>query len=132
MRFEKAPDVQELVGDIVETLDLYYIKPERIFCLRSYGSTSNSIARIWAFERVWQQVLDLPAAYIIEVLSEEYDKLSQEDKEKTIIHELLHVPKTFSGATVPHKSFGKRTVTKKKIDHLYNEYKEWKKLPKIQ
>ena len=36
------------------------------------------------FGKIWQKALKLPPTYIIEVISERYDKLSQEDKEKTV------------------------------------------------
>ena len=118
-----APDVKELVRDIVENLELKHIDSERVICMRTSGSKSDALARIYSFERIWQKALSLKPYYIIEVLSQKYDKLPDEEKEKTIIHELLHVPKTFSGALVPHKCFGVRRVGKRIVDKLYAEYR---------
>ncbi len=53
--------------------------------------------------------------YLIEVIAERFDRLSQEDKEKVIIHELLHIPKGFSGGFRPHKGY----ITQKAIDRLH-------------
>jgi predicted metallopeptidase len=64
---------------------------------------------------LWQRALDIQASYLIEVISERFDKLSQEEKEKVIIHELLHVPQGFGGGFRPHKGY----ITRKKIDALY-------------
>ncbi len=122
MKTEPAPDVQEMVEDIAYRLDLDHVKPWRIVCMRSHGSKARAIARIWSLPAIWQKALRVEPHYVIEVLSEHFDKLNQEEKEKTIIHELLHVPKTFSGSLVPHLCFGKR-INRKTVDDLYRKYK---------
>jgi predicted metallopeptidase len=122
METELAPDVQEMVEDIVYRLGLSHVKPWRIVCMRSRGSKARAMARIWSLPSIWQKALKVQPHYVIEVLSEHFDKLSQEEKEKTIIHELLHVPKTFSGSLVPHLCFGKR-IDRKTVDDLYRKYK---------
>ena len=63
--------------------------------------------------------------YIIEVLSQHFDKLPEEEKEKVIIHELLHIPKTFSGALRPHG--GKVPINARTVGQLHKIYKEKKK-----
>jgi len=122
MKTEPAPDVQEMVEDIVYRLDLDHVKPWRIVCMRSRGSKARAIARIWSLPAIWQKALRVEPHYVIEVLSEHFDKFGQEEKEKTIIHELLHVPKTFSGSLVPHLCFGKR-IDRRIVDDLYRRYK---------
>ena len=103
MKTEKAPDIFEIVKEIVSKLDMEHIDVERIKCMRSFGSTSNAYARIYSMPKIMQKALEMKAHYIIEVISESFDNLSEEDKGKTILHELLHIPKTFSGALVNHK-----------------------------
>ncbi len=125
MKFESASDVQELVSKIAKTLEFDHIDVSRIVSMRSFDSKSRAIARIWSLPRIWQKALGVEAHYILEVLSEHFDHLNTEEKDKVIIHELLHVPKTFSGALVPHKCFGKR-IDKKRVDGLYDVYKEKK------
>jgi predicted metallopeptidase len=90
--------------------------------MRSRGSKARAMARIWSLPAIWQQALRVEPHYVIEVLSEHFDKLDQTEKEKTVIHELLHVPKTFSGSLVPHLCFGKR-IDRKTVDELYKKYK---------
>jgi predicted metallopeptidase len=122
MKTEPAPDVKEIVEDVVYRLDLKHVKPWRIVCMRSRGSKARAYARIWSLPKIWQQAISVEPHYIIEVLSEKYDGLSQEDREKTIIHELLHVPKTFSGSLVPHLCFGKK-IDRGRVDELHRIYK---------
>ena len=112
----EAPDVKRLVDEIVDSLDLFHIVPQFVYCYRSKGSKSKrTIARIHGLGRIWQEALKKPPAYIIEVISERYDKLSDEEKEKTLIHELLHIPKVFSGGFRPHKGY----INRKRIKTLH-------------
>ena len=104
MRFESAPDVKQDFEVLVSKLNFSHIDPSRVICFRSQGSSSNAIARIWSLPRIWQKALSVKAHYVLEVCSEKYDKLSTEDKTKTLIHEVLHIPKTFSGAVVNHNA----------------------------
>jgi predicted metallopeptidase len=69
--------------------------------------------------RIWYDALDIQPRYIIEVISEEYDKLAKSEREKVIIHELMHIPSKFSGGFVPHKGrINKRTVERMHIDYI--------------
>ncbi len=45
--------------------------------------------------KVWEAGFNIKPRYLIEVISERYDRLNQQEKEKVIIHELLHIPKCF-------------------------------------
>ena len=115
----EAPDVKMLVDEIIDRLDLFYVVQQSVNCYRSKGSKSKRIiARIHGFGRIWQLALGLPPSYVIEVLSERYDKLSQEDKEKTLIHELMHIPKSFGGGFKHHDY-----VNSKRIEKLFRKFK---------
>jgi len=119
LKYLEAPDVKQLIDKIVDNLDLSHVVTQSVHCYRSKGSKSKRIiARIHGFGKIWQEALGLPPAYVIEVLSERYDRLAQEDKEKTLIHELLHIPKGFKGGFRPHKGY----ISKKKVDKLHKEY----------
>ena len=123
MKYLEAPDVKQLIDKIVDNLDLSHVVTQSVHCYRSKGSKSKRIiARIHGFGMIWQKALGLPPAYVIEVLSERYDRLSQEDKEKTLIHELLHIPKGFKGGFRPHKGY----VSKEQVENMYKEYKKRK------
>jgi predicted metallopeptidase len=112
IKYEEASEVKKLADEIAQSLDFFHVVPQFVFCVRSTGSESKrTIARIHGLGKIWQEVLNLPSAYVIEVISERYDKLSETEKEKTIIHELLHIPKGFSGGFRPHRGYvDRRTV----------------------
>jgi predicted metallopeptidase len=102
-------------------LDFVHIDPSRIFCFRTSGSKSKSYARIWAMPKIFQRALNIKPAYIIEILSKYYDKLDSDNKKKVLIHELLHIPKNFSGALLPHRTHHRHLQTE--VNKLFKEYK---------
>jgi len=123
MKFERALDIQVKVNRILFVLNLPHIDRTRVVCMRSQGSKSNAIARIWSMPRIWQQALGIKSHYVIEVISEKFDRLNEEEQERTLIHEIMHIPKTFSGALVPHKCFGK-IIDDRAVEKIYKDYKK--------
>jgi len=116
IRYEGAHDVKVLVDEIIKAVNFYHVKSERVICIRSRGSKSKRIiARIHGLPRVWQESLNMKPYYLIEVISENYDNISEEEKEKTIVHELLHIPKNFKGGFRHHKGW----INRKKIESLH-------------
>jgi predicted metallopeptidase len=123
IQYFEAPDVKLLADEVIGSLEFFHVVPQSVYCYRSKGSKSRRIiARIHGFGKIWQRALGLPPAYVIEVLSERYDKLSQEDKEKTVIHELMHIPRGFKGGFRPHKGY----VSRQQVEKMYKEYKKRK------
>jgi predicted metallopeptidase len=123
VKTELAPDIDKRIKVIVRALELGHVSDKHIICMRSTGAKTRALARIWGLPRIWQQALHLNAYYIIEVVSEKFDKMSKEDQDMTLIHELMHVPKTFSGALVPHECFGKK-IDERSVKVLYKKYLE--------
>jgi predicted metallopeptidase len=115
-RYERAQDVSELLGSIIDRLGFTHVPKNRVYCYRSYGSkATNTIARVHSLPRIWQQALSEPAYYAVEVLAEQYDQLSMDEKEKTLIHELLHIPRSFGGGFRHHKDW----VTRRRVEELH-------------
>ena len=106
--YEVAPDVQRVLEEIVRLLpdEFAHVDTRRVVCYRSRGSTARIYARIWSLPGIFSHALGVEPHYVIEVV-ERYDKASRAEQEKTLLHELMHIPKTFSGALVPHRCFGK-------------------------
>lgn len=134
MEVEKALDVQQKIEDIICTLNSIseqkHLNQYRIICMRSYNSKAKAYARIWAFPKIWQKALDIGTFYVIEVLAENFDKLNEDKKEQILIHELLHIPKTFSGALIDHNN-PHRPITKQTVIYLWKQYKKIKELREI-
>lgn len=121
MKYEFAPDIQKIAEEI-SVLLFPHVKTDRVRCFRSYGTSSRrTIARCHALNKVMQKALGTKAVYVLEFLSERFDKLNQEEQLKVIIHELLHIPKCFGGG-FKHHNF----VTEKNVDVCYKEYKKRK------
>jgi predicted metallopeptidase len=116
IRYRPAPDVQERVRELAGSLGLGHVDPDRVICLRSEGSRSpRALARIYGLPRVWQRALGLAPMYVIEVISERFDALGEEERDRVLIHELLHIPRGFGGGLRGHKAINRRAV-----DRLYS------------
>lgn len=118
IKYFRAPDIKKRVDEIADKLELFNVVPQFVYCVKSKGSKSKrTIARIHGLGKIWQEALNLPPSYIIEVISEKFDNLSEAEKEKTLIHELLHIPSGFSGGFRPHKGF----VNRETVEKLYKK-----------
>lgn len=119
MKYEFAPDIQKKAEEISRFLFLH-IKVENIKCYRSYGTSSKrTIARCHSLGKLMQKAIGRQAFYVLEFLSERFDKLDEEEKIKIIIHELMHVPKSFGGGFKHHNFVSERNVNK-----YYRIYKD--------
>ena len=116
----EAKDIGGRVRDLVRFGGFDGVKNIRVFCFRSFNSKTRAYARIWGLSRIWQQALGIQAAYIIEVISEKFDRLSEKEQDMVLIHELLHIPKNFSGALLAHRAKG--GVNDRVVREIYSRY----------
>jgi len=117
MHYESAQDLKKRMEEIVQLLNMKYIDLERVECLRSYGSSSRrTIARCHALGKLMQKAMKTQAFYAIEFL-ERFNKMPLKEQDKVIIHELLHIPKSFGGG-FRHHDF----VCEKNVDIMYEKY----------
>lgn len=126
MNWQPAPDIKKRINAVLPHLNLPHIDPKRLIFYRGYGSKGRAIARIWSLPTVWQLALNIKPQYVIEVIAERFDKMRFEDQDRTLIHELMHIPKTFSGALVSHKGPYHR-INHRTVEVLYQRYLENKK-----
>jgi predicted metallopeptidase len=102
---------------------LGHIDLEKVVCLRSYGSSARRvIARCHGMSKVLQIALGIKAFYVLEFISERFDRLSARDQDETIIHELMHIPKSFGGGFRFHDH-----VTPRNVRRMLDEYHDAKR-----
>lgn len=107
--WQEAPEIEDAVKKIVSDAQISWINPKNIHFFRSYNSKARAYARIWGLSKIWQLALKIEPSYVIEVISEKYDRLDPRRKSEVLIHELTHIPKNFSGSLIPHiRKRGKR------------------------
>ena len=117
--YQRAPDVETIAASVIRALSLDYMDQDRLHFYRSKGSKARRVqARIHGMGRIWFDALGMQPHYIIEVISEEFDNLGQVEKEKVIIHELMHIPARFSGGFVPHKG----RINRRSVEKMHREY----------
>lgn len=120
IKYKNAIDIQSMIAELSKKLDMDHIDTSKVICIRSVGSKSRgTIARCHALPRVMKFALGTDTHYVIEVISENFDSLDEEEKIKTLIHELLHIPKSFGGGFRYH-SF----VNETNIQKMYKKYKQ--------
>ena len=123
IKYFDAPDIQKESEEISKKL-FPHIRLEDVHYVRSRGTNSRrTIARCHALSRIWQRSLGIKAKYIIEIISERFDKFSEEEKTKTIIHELMHIPKAFGGGFKHHNY-----VCEKNVQQMHKKLKDIKKI----
>lgn len=122
MRYENAFDLRERMQEIARILGMEHIDLDRVECLRSFGSSSRrTIARCHALGKLMQKAMKTKAFYAIEFL-ERFDKLSREEQDKVIIHELMHIPKSFGGGFRQHDY-----VCDRNVESLHERFMGFKK-----
>ena len=60
IKYNEAEDIKNAVRKIIAVLEMDHVNPDRVFCIRSLGtSSSNIIARCHALPKILQQVLEI-------------------------------------------------------------------------
>ena len=125
--YKDAFDLDARMVELVKVLGLSHVDISRVRCLRSKGSsTRRTIARCHTIGKVMQKAIGIGAWYAIEFL-EPFEKLDFREQNKVILHELMHIPKSFGGG-FRHHDF----VCDKNVDILYEKFESLKKSQKFQ
>lgn len=118
MKYSPAPEIKKQIVQLINQLDMKHIKKNQIHCIRSFDAKTRAYARIWGMSRLFKEVAGLEPHYIIEVNAKRFDKLPEHEKIKTLIHELMHIPKTFSGALLSHRGPHHR-INEKEVEKIF-------------
>ncbi|VVC00781.1 Uncharacterised protein [uncultured archaeon] len=94
----------EKARQIAKVLGYAWVIPERLAVVRSAGSkTRRTIARIHCMGKVMMLGMrQQKSFYVIELISEKFDRQPEQEQVETIIHELMHIPHTFGGGFRHH------------------------------
>ncbi|MBU2576251.1 MAG: metallopeptidase [Nanoarchaeota archaeon] len=124
IKYYPAEDIQIIAEEIVERLQWNHIPLEHVAFIRSRGSAAKrTIARCHALGKAMQIGMGRKKGfYLIEVISEKFDRLSAGEQLKVIIHELMHIPKSFGGGFIHHNM-----VHDASVEQVYNHYCNLKK-----
>ena len=119
IKYIPAPDIKFDLERIANKLRPG-VKLDQIVCIRSTGSKAvGTLARCWGMPIIWQVALGIKPHYVIEVISEQFDRLDKGEQERVLIHELMHVPAKFGGGLRNHdREFGK-TINNRFMDKLH-------------
>lgn len=124
IKYELAEDIMSRIYDIAKTLGMEHVRLSGVYAVRSHGSGSRrTLARCHALSKIWQLALGIKAVYIIEVINEQFSRMSNGDQDKVLIHELMHIPMSFGGG-FKHHDF----VQEKNVEKVYRKYLELKGL----
>ena len=119
IQYYDAPDIRERIEIIVEVLKFDHLDLENIRFIRSRGSKAKrTIARVHGLGRIWQQSLGMKPTYVIEVIHEIFDYYPPDAQDRTLIHELMHIPHTAKGGFRHHKNY----VTSANVDMWHKRY----------
>jgi predicted metallopeptidase len=119
IQYYDAPDIRERMETIVEVLKFDHLDLENIRFIRSRGSKAKrTIARVHGLGRIWQQSLGMKPTYVIEVIHEIFDYYPPEAQDRTLIHEIMHIPHTAKGGFRHHKNY----VTSANVDTWHKRY----------
>ena len=117
MKYEYAPDLQQRMEEIVRLLNMNWVDVNRVRCFRSYGSsTKRTIARCHTIGKLMQKAMNVKAWYTIEFL-EKFGRMNLSEQDKVIIHELMHIPKSFGGGFRQHDF-----VCEKNVETMHAKY----------
>lgn len=119
IKYYPAPDVKKIAEDIVYSMGWDHISLLNVGFVRSRGSSSRrTIARCHAMGKAMQIGMGRTTGfYLVEVISEKYDHLPPGEQTKVIIHELMHIPKSFGGGFIHHDK-----VHDESVGDVYEKY----------
>ena len=117
MKYEFDAELQRTAEEISKLL-FPHVDVLRVKCFRSYGSSSrNTLARCHTIGKLVQKALGIKAHYVIEFINENFEKCDENEKLRIIIHELMHIPKSFGGGFKHHDY-----MCDKNINFFYKKY----------
>ena len=106
--------------EIAQVLGFTHVLLDRLVVVESFGTkTKHTVARVHSLGKVMQLGMNQKPFYVIELISERFSRISDDEKVKTIIHELMHIPHSFGGGFRHHNPY----VTTRTVEAEFLKYK---------
>ncbi|MBS3163617.1 hypothetical protein J4427_02915 [Candidatus Woesearchaeota archaeon] len=109
--YTEAPDLRERAIKIAARVGMDHIDFDRLFFYR-YTCDTRTIAKITGFFKTLQLAYPhIRPFYVITFNEKNFNRENEEEQNQTILHELLHIPKTFSGefSKIAHSEIRRRS-----------------------
>lgn len=108
LKFSHAPESMRLLTEdfIANIPEFRHLDAKRVHIIFSNSRTKRALALCHAFSQRLRFVLNMEPHYVIELIERRWQKLSVRDRAKVLIHELYHIPRTFSGNLRNHNDCG--------------------------
>ena len=108
--------------EIAKVLGYTHVILEKLSVIQSSGTkTKRTIARIHVLGKVMMLGMGHKKSfYVIELISEKFDKQTPDAQTETIIHELMHIPHSFGGGFRNHKQY----VTTRQVRDEFIRYQK--------
>jgi len=97
VEYYEALELKERAIKIAQKLNLNHIDFDRVHFYR-YTCNTRTIAKVTGFFKTLQLAYPhIQPFYVITINNHNFERESEKEQNQTILHELLHIPKTFSG-----------------------------------
>jgi len=97
VEYIEASEIKERALELASRFELKHINFEKVHFFR-YTSDTRTIAKVGGFSKIMQLVYPhINPFYVIVFNDRNFQRISKREQDETILHELLHIPKTFSG-----------------------------------
>ena len=125
MKYYYSEEWTRKAREIAVAIGFSHVKADRIAVIVGQGSkTRRIVARVHALPKAMQLGMNQRYSfYTIELIEKHFSKESPDEKIRTIIHELMHIPKSFGGGFRGHKGH----ITKDSVERLYRQYVAYKR-----
>ncbi len=118
MVFVRSPELEEALRTLVRLLGLNYVDASRVYGAVSRGSRSTAYARIWGLPSPFVRLGLCEPMYVVELVYENTVGLTCNKLLEVLVHELLHIPRSFSGGLRSHGEWSRTSKIRELVRGL--------------
>lgn len=118
IRLVRDSRLEEALRLLVDALGLDYVDKSRLYAAWSRGARTRAYARIWGVPSPFTRLGLCSPMYVVELVSENFAHLGCRDRVAVLVHELLHIPRSFSGGLRSHGEWSRWSRLRRLADSL--------------